>query len=74
MFKPLAGDVPTDAQDHVVYDLMDQTSSLPTGSVTITKVVDDDDDDTSMLLWVGVLLVIILVIVAAAVLARSRSE
>jgi hypothetical protein len=71
MFKPLAADIPTNAEDHVVYDLMDQTSTLPSGTATI-KVVKDDGNDTPFLSGTAVLLV--LALVAIAILVRRSGQ
>jgi hypothetical protein len=72
MFKPLTGAIPASAQDHVVYDLTDRTSTLPTGTVTLEEVKDDGDDDTPALGAVVVL--IILALVAVAILAQRSSR
>jgi hypothetical protein len=73
-FKPLVGDIPVDAMDHTVYDMTDQTSGLPSGTVTIMTVSEDDEDDDNMLLYVGIGIVIILVIVGVTVFARKGSS
>jgi hypothetical protein len=72
MFKPLTGAIPASAQDHVVYDLSDQTSTLPTGMVTITVDKDDGDDETPFLGAVAVL--VVLALVAVAILARRSGQ
>jgi hypothetical protein len=72
MFKPLAGDIPASAQDHVVYDLADRTSTLPTGTVTIEDVTDDDDEDTPFL--GAFVVVVVLALVAVAILARRSGQ
>lgn len=43
-FKPLIGSIPSTAVDHTLYDMGDMSSTLPTGTVTLT--VDDNDDDS----------------------------
>jgi hypothetical protein len=72
MFKPLTGAIPASAQDHVVYDLADRTSTLPTGTVAIEEVKKDDGDDTPALGAFVVLLV--LALVAVAILARRSGQ
>jgi hypothetical protein len=71
MFKPLMGDIPASAQDHVVYDLNDRTSTLPTGTVTIQE-VKDDGDETPFLGAIVVL--VVLALVAVAILARRSGQ
>jgi hypothetical protein len=74
-FKPLVGDVPADAEDHVVYDLMDLTSTLPTGTVSITQVsADDGDGESSLLLWTGLVVVIVAVVAVAGFLMRRPGQ
>jgi hypothetical protein len=72
MFKPLVGAIPASAVDHVVYDLNDRTSTLPTGTVTIEDVTDDGDDDTPFL--GAFVVVVVLALVAVAILARRSGQ
>lgn len=43
-FKPLIGTIPAGAVDHTLYDMDDMSSTLPTGTVTLS--VDESDDDS----------------------------
>jgi hypothetical protein len=41
-FKPLVGAIPNNATDHVLYNMEDKSTTLASGSLSITKVSDDD--------------------------------
>jgi hypothetical protein len=71
LFKPLAGDIPATAQDHTVYDLMDQTSTLPTGTVTIKDITDSGNDSPFLGAFVAVA---VLGLVAVAILTRRSGQ
>ncbi|MHA2090253.1 MAG: hypothetical protein ACW98K_05290 [Candidatus Kariarchaeaceae archaeon] len=41
-FKPLVGDIPVSATDHFLYNMEDKSTTLASGSLSITEVSDDD--------------------------------
>ena len=64
--------------DHMVYDMDDMSSSLPSGMVKITVMEDDSDDNESSnsigLVLVIVGLVVIALIIGVVVLVASRGK
>ena len=59
-FKPLVGTIPSDATDHTLYSVDDMSSTLPTGSVSISSVASDQDDAGIPLIGITLLAVVLL--------------
>ena len=64
-FKPLVGDIPSDAQDHVAYQLTDMSDSLATGTVSFTPISNASFDG---------LLGAIMVLLAIGVIFRIKKR
>jgi hypothetical protein len=63
-FKPLIGDIPTDATDHIEYPMENKVSTLATGTVSISEVEPAEEDMTMTYLLLAIVIIIIVVIIA----------
>jgi hypothetical protein len=62
-FKPLVGDIPTDATDHIEYTMSDNTNTMATGTVSIVEVEEAEEADST-----GLILILVIVIIAVVVI------
>ncbi|MCJ2555276.1 MAG: hypothetical protein LN410_03650 [Candidatus Thermoplasmatota archaeon] len=70
-FKPLVGDVPSGAADHIEYDLTDQCSTLAAGTATIAAVPAAAPIDM-VLMGEIIAVVVTVIIIVVVILVRRR--
>ncbi len=73
-FKPLVGEIPSGATDHVEYSMDNMVSTMPTGSVSISPGEEEEDDLMTAYLMLAGIIVIILAILVSVLLKRGRGE
>ena len=72
-FKPLVGDIPASAVDHTLYDMVDKSSTLPTGTATL-KIKTSSDDSLPGFLGIELFVAMFVVIFSYQKIRKSNRE
>jgi hypothetical protein len=73
-FKPLVGDIPAAATDHIEYPMESNVNTLATGTVSISEVEPAEEDMTMTYLLLAIVIIIVVVILVGVLLYRKRGK